>query len=179
MKKQLLLLMITCSAFMFNNAKAQTTMQVYVKDGTIDSYTIFNVRKMTFDSVYTMTVHETNANKVYYAIDTIRKIIFNSLPTSNPEVTSKPKQLKVYPNPANDVLTIEYSLNISEHVVLQIFNIYGVLVRNVKIEGQSAGAYKFIWDRTNDSGYSVASGTYICHLTIGGKKLTEKIIIIN
>lgn len=178
MKKQLLLLIIACSAFMQDDAHAQTTMQVYDRAGTIDSYTIFNVRKITFDSSYTMTVHEINTNKNYYAIDTIRKIIFNSLPTSNPEVLGGGKSLKVYPNPASNVLVIEYSIEKPEQVVLQIFNIYGVMVKE-KIENTSTGTHKYVWDRTNSSGDHMASGTYICHVSIGGKRLTEKIILIH
>jgi hypothetical protein len=184
MKKTILFILIAAGTFLYKITEAQsvlTSMEVYDRAGTIDNYSLFNIRKVTFDSAATMTVHETNAVKTYYAIDTIRKIIFNNLTTASPEAGSnQPGSLiKVYPNPVCDKLTIEYCLVKPERIAYKIFNIYGELIVNENIGNKPAGNYKYVWNRTNSSGHPVADGTYLCHLIINDTIYTEKIIIIN
>ena len=178
MKKQTFLLVIACSAFLFSAAVAQTNMQVYKKTGSMDNYSIYSIRKITFDSTATMTVHETSAVKDYYTISGIRKLTFKNLATGNPEAPDfQTGALKIYPNPATDILTIEFDLMKSEQGVLKIFNVYGELMKREVVGKNLTGSGKYIWNRTNDAGVRVASGTYICYLILSDKILTEKIII--
>ena len=180
MKKQHFILIISCCLLLFGNARSQTNMQVYEKSGLIDNYSIYGIRKITFDSAATMTIHETSAIKDYYAINKIRKLTFKNLATGNPEISNLQKGLlKIYPNPATDLVTIEFELRKSEQAMLQIFTVDGALVKNEIIRNNSSGTCKYMWNRTNDAGSRIAEGIYSCHIVVNNKVLSNKIIIIN
>ena len=57
-----------------------------------------------------------------------------------------------YPNPFNPETCIEYSVAMSERILLQIFNQRGQLIRTLVNEVQSPGSYMKIWDGKNESG---------------------------
>lgn len=70
-----------------------------------------------------------------------------------------------YPNPFNPETWIPYLLNRPAHVVMQIYNISGQVVRTLKVGKQDAGIYvdrakAAHWDGRNDTGERVASGIY-------------------
>ena len=63
-----------------------------------------------------------------------------------------------YPNPANPESSIQFSLPKDEHVVLEIYNLSGQLVKTLHDGHVAAGVYKSVWDGTDESGASMASG---------------------
>lgn len=77
-----------------------------------------------------------------------------------------------YPNPFNPVTTIHYEIGNAkpglQSVRLTIYNSLGEKVRTLVNDQKSAGFYSAIWDGTNDSRDSVASGTYLCSMQING-----------
>ncbi len=79
--------------------------------------------------------------------------------------------LKNYPNPFNNQTRLEYQLKSASHVRLQIFNLRGQLVRNLKQEMQSAGKHTVEWDGKSEQGEIVSSGLYFAHLYLN-KTLT-------
>ncbi len=64
-----------------------------------------------------------------------------------------------YPNPFNPSTNIQYSLNQTCNVKLEIYNLLGEKVTELKNEVQNSGIYKLNWNATNYS-----SGTYILAL---------------
>jgi flagellar hook assembly protein FlgD len=81
-----------------------------------------------------------------------------------------------YPNPFNPETRIEYSVAVSEHVLLQIFNQRAQLIRTLVNEPQAPGSYMKIWDGKDESGNSVASGIYLYRLQAGKFSETKKMI---
>ncbi len=81
-----------------------------------------------------------------------------------------------YPNPFNPETRIEYSVAMSEHILLQIFNQRGQLIRTLVNEVQSPGSYMKIWDGKDDLGNNVASGIYLYRLQAGKFSETKKMI---
>ena len=79
--------------------------------------------------------------------------------------------LKNYPNPFNSRTHFEYQLKSASHVHLQIYNLRGQLVRNLKQERQSGGKHAVAWDGKSDQGRIVSSGLYFAHLYLN-KTLT-------
>ncbi len=74
-----------------------------------------------------------------------------------------------YPNPFNPVTTIEYSLPVSNKVLLKIYDILGREVSTLKNEIQPAGHYVINFDGTN-----LTSGIYFYRLECDKKYYYKK-----
>jgi hypothetical protein len=71
-----------------------------------------------------------------------------------------------YPNPFNSSTTIGYSLTVSSHIRLSIYNLNGTLVRTLIDQHQSSGNFEISWNGCNDNNVRVASGIYIYRMEI-------------
>jgi len=86
-----------------------------------------------------------------------------------------------YPNPFNPVTTISFQVPAklsNADVELTIYNINGQIVKRLLHKNLSGGNYLTRWDATNDTGISVASGTYICSLKVGNMQKASKIVLL-
>ena len=97
-----------------------------------------------------------------------------------PEATAL---LPNYPNPFNPETWIPYHLAQDAEVVLTIYDVRGVLVRELALGYQSAGVYQSkhragYWDGRNDVGEKVSSGVYFYTLTAGDFNATRKLLIM-
>ena len=87
-----------------------------------------------------------------------------------------------YPNPFNPETWMPYHLAKDAEVILRIYDMRGVSVRELVLGHQAAGIYQSksraaYWDGRNDSGELVASGVYFYTLTAGDFTATRKLLI--
>ena len=87
-----------------------------------------------------------------------------------------------YPNPFNPETWIPFQLGESADVVISIYDVYGQLVRRIRLGRLSAGAYvskdrSAYWDGRNDAGEKVSSGVYFYTLQTHTYSTTRKMII--
>ncbi len=92
------------------------------------------------------------------------------------------KLLPNFPNPFNPETWIPYELSESADVALTIYNMRGVVVREIKLGHQPAGIYRhrsraIHWDGRNAFGEKVASGVYFYTLKAGDYVATRKLLI--
>jgi flagellar hook assembly protein FlgD len=66
----------------------------------------------------------------------------------------------------------------NSQVELAIFNINGQLIKKLIHQNLPSGNYLAKWNGTNESGKYVASGTYICNLTVGNKQKVSKLLLL-
>jgi hypothetical protein len=81
-----------------------------------------------------------------------------------------------YPNPFNPSTTIEYDLPVQSKVVLQVYDILGRMVQELKNGIEPAGRAKFTWN----PGYRLASGVYFCRIEVtstGGGPVTQMRVV--
>jgi len=98
-----------------------------------------------------------------------------SLPLGiNKSSISDHQSLIVYPNPFSDKLQIEYTLNSSGFVLLEIYNIFGQKVYTVVEEKQKRGKYSCIVDV---SATVLSKGVYVLRFKSGEILNVKKIII--
>ncbi len=83
-----------------------------------------------------------------------------------------------YPNPFNPVTNIEYFVPTEGKVRLEIYNLLGQKVRTLVNEVRGTGSHTAVWNATDETGASVASGVYIYRLQIGSATLTKKMVLI-
>ena len=79
----------------------------------------------------------------------------------------------VYPNPFNSVTRITYTLPRPSEVELKLFNIRGLLVKELYHGWQPAGRHFVKLDTKG-----LAAGVYFCHMTAAGYQETQKITLI-
>ncbi len=83
-----------------------------------------------------------------------------------------------YPNPFNPSTTIHYSLKESGYVQLFIYNEIGHLVCTLIDGFHAKGRYSIMWNGADNSGKSVASGTYFYLMKSNNKELKSKRMIL-
>ena len=87
-----------------------------------------------------------------------------------------------YPNPFNPETWIPYQLSESADVTLTIYNMRGVVVRELKLGHKAAGVYTsrfraIHWDGRNMFGEAVVTGVYFYTLKAGDFTATRKMLI--
>ncbi len=81
--------------------------------------------------------------------------------------------LQNYPNPFNATTTLSYSLPITSHVDLRLYDLMGREVSTLVQREQRAGTYRVLLD-----GSRLASGTYFVRLQAGTFSKTQKIVLL-
>jgi len=82
------------------------------------------------------------------------------------------------PNPFNPSTTLRFSLPVTGHAELKIFNVQGRLVRTLVDEVRTAGANEARWDGRDGSGRQVASGTYYARLVAAGQSSVRTLVLV-
>ncbi|MDZ7386125.1 MAG: FG-GAP-like repeat-containing protein [candidate division KSB1 bacterium] len=92
------------------------------------------------------------------------------------------KSFKLYqnhPNPFNPTTAIVYEMPRAEYVTVRIYNSMGRLVRTlVENKLMPAGSHEVVWDATDDTGQSLPSGLYLCHVKMGSLSLTRHMTLV-
>ncbi len=72
-------------------------------------------------------------------------------------------EIKIYPNPFDNYLNIEITLNHSQQIDVTIFDTTGKLIMNL-FEGELTGQQLFTWDGKDSNGDRVSTGVYYCRI---------------
>lgn len=93
-------------------------------------------------------------------------------PTGITEANQIIKDLQLFPTPAYDKLTLDYTMNTSLEVKFSITNIQGSVIKSISLPKQNAGSHTMNIDLT-----STQDGVYFLELNAGGKKQVRKFTI--
>ena len=86
-----------------------------------------------------------------------------------------------YPNPFNPSTTIEYNVEESGHLTLNVYDVMGRLVKTLVNNHREAGhisGYQVKWDGLDNAGQQVSAGIYIYSLQTQGVTQTEKMVLM-
>lgn len=83
-----------------------------------------------------------------------------------------------YPNPFNPATTIEFSLDKSSNVNLNIYTITGQLVRTLLNEQMAVGAHKVLFNGMDNAGRPLSSGIYFYQLQTETNSVTKKMVMM-
>ena len=87
--------------------------------------------------------------------------------------------IRNYPNPFRDNTTIQYSLDRSSHVNLEIYNLRGQLVRKLLNQDLPKGVHTLNWDGCDQNGRALASGIYCCRFSDGAQTTAIKMLLLH
>ncbi len=87
-------------------------------------------------------------------------------------------ELTAQPNPFNPMTEIVYTLPESAHARVSVYDIRGRRLVVLVDESRPSGESRVRWEARDDSGRSLASGTYLLVLETGGLRLTSKLMLV-
>ena len=79
---------------------------------------------------------------------------------------------RVYPNPFNPVVNIDYSLSTSSFINILIYDLNGQIVDNLFSGYKSIGSHSIIWDAAG-----MSSGIYVILIKSNKKSLNKRLIL--
>ncbi|MFH1502111.1 MAG: S8 family serine peptidase [Candidatus Eisenbacteria bacterium] len=89
---------------------------------------------------------------------------------------------EISPNPFNPFATIRYELEPAPtghaRTTLRVYSVDGRLVATLVDRVQDPGKHSVVWNGTDASGKTVASGVYFCELSYGGETSTRKMTLL-
>ncbi len=96
-----------------------------------------------------------------------------SQPVNPPILPDKYPLLSCYPNPFNSSTRIEYDLEFSAEVVIDLYNVQGEHVANIVNGYRNAGKHTAMWEAVG-----LSSGIYFCRLNASGAARVQKLILL-
>lgn len=94
------------------------------------------------------------------------------------DLTEPKAASRITPSVVRDFARIDYSVTRPARVALGIYNAAGELVRTLVNGVVEPGSRSATWNRTDNSGRRVAGGTYFYRLSVGGKSVSGKTVVL-
>ena len=105
--------------------------------------------------------------------NSVKNLVFDNINPKDSTTTNffELQKLKLYPNPANDYLFIDYDILFVKEAKLKIYNSIGAVIYSKNLEEKQ--------DNFKISVSEYKNGLYFCSLQIDGKLLKTRKILIN
>ena len=134
----------------------------------------FRVKKdgdpgLRFESIDARTV----ANE---KVDLAGSVVFDA-PGVAPVVSRSVLRANV-PNPFNPLTNVRFALAERGPVTVRVFDLKGRLVRTLVDEVRDAGEHQIQWNGTDDSGRSVASGSYLLRMEASDATESHRMVLL-
>jgi dipeptidyl aminopeptidase/acylaminoacyl peptidase len=84
----------------------------------------------------------------------------------------------VCPNPFNPLTTISFTLDLPQHVKVEVHDASGRLVKTLAHDKYPAGDHELVWDGRNAGGSEVSSGIYFLKFTAGKASDSRKLVLV-
>lgn len=98
-------------------------------------------------------------------------------PTAINDFDKTVNSVKVYPNPFDDVIHLNYSLNTSQFVTVNIYNQAGQEINTLSSGIEAPGSHIHTWDGRDNNGNKLPAGVYIYKIQAGKKVTTGKVFL--
>ena len=153
------------------------TVYFYFTDGTMQSYAVADIRKLTYESDE-QVLWLNNGTQYSWNVSTIGHYEFQEM-TGVEHIASgyAPLPLQVYPNPSGGPVTVEVELVQSGRLVMEVLDLQGRIVRGLYTGERTTGPFLLQWDVTDDRGARVAPGTYMVRIRTPHASSTKPVVI--
>jgi hypothetical protein len=124
----------------------------------------------THGETYTYILHEVNDRGV--EAELARAAI------TVPEPAARTLALRARPNPFNPRVTLAFEVPHPSHVVLDVLDSAGRIIRRIVDGTRPTGAHRAVWEGRDAAGRPVASGVYFVRLQADGARTTRSITLL-
>ncbi|MCG9128915.1 cadherin domain-containing protein, partial [Candidatus Poribacteria bacterium] len=178
-----------------NNGRIEHTIDLSISKGSIESTGSFEIQVVqgfqrshsvninSFPSIPTRHTGLTFVKSSDLPLNFTPTPIVLGAPNSGEEIPLETVLLSNFPNPFNPETWIPYQLSEASDVTITIYNIRGIVVRNLALGHQKAGFYRdrnraAHWDGRNALGERVATGVYFVTFKAGEFTATRRMLIL-
>jgi hypothetical protein len=159
--------------FFFSSTNTQAQhLKLNLINGDVEELGLAEVRSIKFD-VNSLIIYRSNGNVLSWNIGDIEAYKFDLTTAVPSDYRQDFNSLKIFPNPASDVVQIEYTGVANRNLLIEILDSNGKLVEEL-YRGIHMSETMIRWDAAN-SGF--ASGIYFCKVSTGTKTITGKLIL--
>ena len=182
------------------DASTAAIYEIYVKneDGQSEKTTVVHDQSQNTDGFHTIAtldlpagsncsvilrdVVDNGSSGSFVVFDAIRFTSAGTVSTVNGDVDHTfPEYLsinKVYPNPFNPQVTVEYQIAQKENISIWVVDLNGKKIKKIKEFQGSKGIHKAVWNGDNDYGENVSSGLYFLSIMAGNSIKTAKVLLL-
>jgi hypothetical protein len=141
-------------------------------NGTNASYLLEDVRKITFDNDV-MNLHFLDGTLYTWNVSTIGYYQYEESAIGVEEVLGRGNawQALVYPNPASDVLHIQYEPPAQEEVTIALFDVQGKQVLHKTLGKETVGKHLETFDVAH-----LPSGNYLCRISNANGTISKQVV---
>ena len=172
-QKKIVLFLSLMLSLSLTNIHAQSILMVNEIDGKQTSYTIEDIRKLTFLNE-ALFVNHMNESVQSYPLENIRSLKFSySTGSMNKLVFQGDENIRLYPNPVVDNLTIDFDSANKGSMQINLFDLQGqnVFAKTVNLSENE--------NKIQINVSSLPEGMYICRLINGLTIETSKFLKTN
>jgi hypothetical protein len=101
--------------------------------------------------------------------------VITHVQSTDPPLGKESTLLYSYPNPFNESTVIKYNIPSSGHIIVNIYDLKGALVKALFSGDQITGEHFLNWDGRNSSGMAVASGVYT--VVVKGENIYQRKLV--
>ena len=166
LKNQFALAMLMLSSYV---TLAQNQLIVTLSNGQTDAFNVSDIRSVKFVN-NTMNLTENNGSLSSWNIDNVSQYAFSGANSIVPTTGSSSDQVKIFPNPVSDNLSVEYWSSRTGKISIQLIDLNGKVVSSV-FEGSHQGKQTYTWTKDLPSGY------YLCRIVSASKSITKPFVI--
>jgi len=93
-------------------------------------------------------------------------------------VSGAEEVFRVFPNPFNARMVVDFSLPEAGFVRLGVYDVLGKKLRTLVDGKMGLGLHRVVWDGRDDGGREVSSGVYVVRLEVGGRVFARKVVMV-
>lgn len=144
----------------------------YGGPSTTDRVVLMNGQRDHPNMAHTVLYSDGSAGITWYYTSSTPVIRAMFDPTIGVNEVNNAASVSVYPNPANNIATVEVALTESAVVMVEVMDLTGKLVASNSFGNLSAGS-----NRLNLNVSDLSEGTYFCTIVINGERITKKMVV--
>lgn len=138
---------------------------------------LLNIPVQALDDITEGNKEQLKITKANFSTSSSAKVEVSGVDSPNP-LPNRFVLQQNYPNPFNPTTTIEFTIDASQQVRLEVFNILGQHIKTLADEYLNGGTHIYEWDATDQSGRRVSTGIYLYRLNADQTTESKKMLFL-
>ena len=171
------LFMAACILLLASSSKAQQNLYFKFNDGTTATYTVSEIRNVTF-SGNVIVLQKKDGTTINWNASTVGNYRFDATTTSTRDAVSiNNAEVKIYPNPSKGMVRIRFDLPVADKVAVDILDMQGRIIHQWPMAQKKAGTHELLWQSNDSRSKVLQSGTYICRIATTKGTVSKTMVV--
>ena len=170
------LFIAACILLLASSTKAQQNLYFKFNDGTTATYTVSEIRNVTF-SGNVIVLQKKDGTTINWNASTVGNYRFDATTSVRDAERINNAEVKIYPNPFKGAVRIRFDLPVADKVTVDILDMQGRIIHQWPMVQKKAGTHELLWQSNDSRSKVLQSGTYICRI-ITTKGTVSKTMVV-